>query len=176
MGQSLFVKHSRFQNFDETFYCGMTTSEHKNHSKKKIRDRVCLRNIQNSENLVERPDLGTLNQVFLDNIKTQELFLKREIWDRIVLRNFQRAMLKNILITHVRRGHIQEQESLSNRYLEESLPQKNYRGIWKYSNSTVAGSKISFFMIFIQNGIKRIRINLLVKQEVDAATVLTTFS
>ena len=24
MGQSLFVKHSRFQNFDETFYCGMT--------------------------------------------------------------------------------------------------------------------------------------------------------
>ena len=69
-----------------------------------------------------------------------------------------------------------EQESLSNGYLEESLPQKNFRGIWKYSNSTVAGSKISFFMIFIQNGIKRIRINLLVKQEVDAATVLTTFS
>ena len=24
MGQSLFKKHSKFQNFDEIFYCGMT--------------------------------------------------------------------------------------------------------------------------------------------------------
>ena len=24
MGQSLFKKHSKFQNFDETLYCGMT--------------------------------------------------------------------------------------------------------------------------------------------------------
>ena len=45
MGQSLFKKHSKFQNFDETFYCGMTRlrntkfgcfytmSVHKNHKK-----------------------------------------------------------------------------------------------------------------------------------------------
>ena len=45
MGQSLFKKHSKFQNFDEIFYCGMTRlrntkfgcfytmSVHKNHKK-----------------------------------------------------------------------------------------------------------------------------------------------
>ena len=27
MGQSVFKKHSNFQNFDEIFYCGMTRSE-----------------------------------------------------------------------------------------------------------------------------------------------------
>ena len=27
MGQSLFKKHSKFQNFDEIFYCGMTRHE-----------------------------------------------------------------------------------------------------------------------------------------------------
>ena len=31
-------------------------------------------------------------------------------------------------------------------------------------------------MIFIQNGIKRIRINFMMKQEIQAATVWTTFS
>ena len=36
----------------------------------------------------ERPDLGTLNQVFLDYIKTQKLFQKRKIWGRLVLKNF----------------------------------------------------------------------------------------
>ena len=29
--------------------------------------------------------------MFLDNIKTQRLFLKRKIWDRTVLRNFQNS-------------------------------------------------------------------------------------
>ena len=35
------------------FGCFYTTSEHKNHSKKKIWDRLCLRNIQNSKNLMK---------------------------------------------------------------------------------------------------------------------------
>ena len=104
MGQSLFKKHSKFQNFDEIFSCGMTRLRNSNldffytnvawpdsgirmwmflydvNTKEpfyetKILGRVCLRNIQNSKNLiryrtVEWPDLGT----FLDNIKTQELF------------------------------------------------------------------------------------------------------
>ena len=45
----------------------------------KVWDRVCLRSIQNSKNLMKYynavwPDSGTLNLVFLDNIKTQKLF------------------------------------------------------------------------------------------------------
>ena len=30
MGQSLFKKHSKFQNFDEIFYCGMTRPRNTN--------------------------------------------------------------------------------------------------------------------------------------------------
>ena len=37
---------------------------------------------------LELPDIGTSNQLFLDNIKAQKLFQKRKIWDRIGLRNF----------------------------------------------------------------------------------------
>ena len=62
----------------------------------------------------------------------------------------------------------------SNRFLmgiERSLFQK---GIYK--NIPIAGSQGSFFIIFIQNGIKRIRINLLMKQEIQAAIVRTSFS
>ena len=58
MGQGLFKKHSKFQNFDEIFYCDMTRRRSTNFDvfiqyqyttilKKKIWDKVCLRNIQN---------------------------------------------------------------------------------------------------------------------------------
>ena len=62
MGQSLFKKHSKFQNFNEIFYCDMTRLRNTNldifihcqHTKtilrKKIWDRVCLRNTQNFKN------------------------------------------------------------------------------------------------------------------------------
>ena len=40
---------------------------------------------------VEWPDLGMLNLVILDNMKTQELFEKRKIWDRIGLGNIQNS-------------------------------------------------------------------------------------
>ena len=55
----------------------------------------------------------------------------------------------------------------TNRFL--FLPESNYKNIGKYSNSTIAIWKSSFFIIFIQNGIKRIRINLLMKREIHAA-------
>ena len=58
MGQGLFKKHSKFQNFDEIFYCDVTRRRSTNFDvfiqyqyttilKKKIWDKVCLRNIQN---------------------------------------------------------------------------------------------------------------------------------
>ena len=68
----------------------------------------------------------------------------------------------------------------SNRFLmgtERSLSQKGIIKIWK--NIPVQSQqvhKVFFFIIFIQNGIKRIRINLLVKREIHAATVWTAFS
>ena len=65
MGQSLFKKHSKFQNFDEIFYCGMTRLRNTNldvfiqcqYTRTIIRnkniDRVCLRNNQNFKNLMK---------------------------------------------------------------------------------------------------------------------------
>ena len=47
---------------------------------------------------VERSHLGTLNKVFLENIKTQKLFKKRKISDRIVLKNFQNSKNSNQVI------------------------------------------------------------------------------
>ena len=51
--------------------------KHKGTISRKRYGAVCLRNIQNSKNsmiyyTVEWPDLGTLNWVFLDNIKIQK--------------------------------------------------------------------------------------------------------
>ena len=55
MRQSLFKKHSNFQNFDEIFYCGLTRLRNTNLgvfiqceytgtiSRKKIWDKVCLK-------------------------------------------------------------------------------------------------------------------------------------
>ena len=40
----------------------------------------------------------------------------------------------------------------------------------KYSNSTTAGLQSFLFIIFIEKGVKRIRINLLIK-EIHATTV-----
>ena len=48
MRQSLFKKHSKFQNLNEILYCGI-------------------------------PDLETLNQVFLDNIKTKTILKKKNM-------------------------------------------------------------------------------------------------
>ena len=59
MGQSMFKLHSNFQNFDEIFYGGMARIRNTNldvlynvstqelFQERKIRDRVCLENIQN---------------------------------------------------------------------------------------------------------------------------------
>ena len=59
MGQSMFKLHSNFQNFDEIFYCGMARIRNTNldvlynvstqelFQERKIRDKVCLENIQN---------------------------------------------------------------------------------------------------------------------------------
>ena len=65
MGQSLFKKHFKFPNFDEIFYYDMTRLRNTNlmflynvstqepFYETKIWDRVCLRNIQNSKNLMK---------------------------------------------------------------------------------------------------------------------------
>ena len=65
MGQSLLKKHSKFPNFDEIFYYAMTRLRNTNlmflynvstqepFYEKKIWNRVCLRNIQNSKNLMK---------------------------------------------------------------------------------------------------------------------------
>ena len=65
MGQRLFKKHLKFQNFDEIIYCGMTRLINmilnvfiqcqcrRTIFRTKTLDRVCLRNIQNSKNLMK---------------------------------------------------------------------------------------------------------------------------
>ena len=60
--------------------------------------------------------------------------------------------------------------------IEMSLPERNYNSIWQYSNSTAAGSSNSFFIIFMEKGIKQIQITLLMKQDVHAATAQSAFS
>ena len=59
--------------------------------------------------------------------------------------------------------------------LNEPLPGRNHKNKGEYSNSTVAGSSRFLFLIFIQNEIKRIKINLLMKRKIHAATMRTTF-
>ena len=60
-----------------------------------MKARICLRNIQNSKNLIKYytvkwSDLSTLNWLYLENIKTQNLF-KEKTWNGIVLRNFHNS-------------------------------------------------------------------------------------
>ena len=54
MGQSLFKKHSKFQNSDELFYCGITRLRnttwmflHNVSTQELFEERVSLRNVQN---------------------------------------------------------------------------------------------------------------------------------
>ena len=60
MGQSLFKKHSKFQSFDEIFYCGMT------------------------------PDSETRIWMFFYNVSILELSQESKISDRVYLRNIQK--------------------------------------------------------------------------------------
>ena len=90
MGQSLFKKHSKFQNFNEVFYCGMTRL--RNTSLNVFIQRQYTRTISRKKNmglnLFKKPSKflmfnkvfycdmaksGTNNRKFLKNIFTQKL-------------------------------------------------------------------------------------------------------
>ena len=92
MGQRNLMKHFKFRDFSEIFYCGMTRlkntnfecfytmSINKNHFKKqKIWDSVCLGNIQNFKILMKYftvawPGSGTRIGVFSYNFNKQKPF------------------------------------------------------------------------------------------------------
>ena len=114
-----------------------------------------------------------MNSVRIDMTYSKELQQRmKKYWTNLSLKTFE---LRNFseLLCH---GHIKEQQSFSDGYWKESVPERNYKCIWKYSNSNVAGSSSYFLTVFIQNGKKRIRINLLMKQKNDAATLRIAFS
>ena len=83
--QHNFKKHFKFCNFDEIFFCGMNRLKNTNssvfiqcqHIRTILRNRVCLKNIQNFKILmkhftVQWTDLETQIWMFLYNISTQE--------------------------------------------------------------------------------------------------------
>ena len=98
MGQSLFKKHSKFQNSNELFYCGMTRLRNANldvfiqfqytrtiwrKSQFKKRSKFLIFNKAFYCNMAK---LCT-NNTFLENIFTQKLLSERKLWDKIILEN-----------------------------------------------------------------------------------------
>ena len=99
------------------------------------------------------PDPGARVWVFLCNVSTQELYEETKVWDRVCLKNIQ-----NIKIL-----------------------MKCFTVAWPDSEARISIQcqyihKVPSFIIFIQNWMKPMQINLLVKQEIHAATVRTNFS
>ena len=160
MGQSLFKKHLKFQNFHEIFYCGMTRLRNTNLDVfiQCQYTRAILRNINMGQSLFKKPNLGMLNQVFLD---TKAILRKENMGqDRFQkLSKFQKFQLSNFTLTLSNEGKINsvrldmtyskeqritaENENIGQTYLKKHL---NYTIIVKYCVMAISRNSNRFVM------------------------------
>ena len=121
MGQSLFNKNPKFQKFDEILHSRITRFKNVKSKFQKF--------ILSNFTLTWSND-GKINNICSHITYSKELQQKMNL--------SQKTIELNIFSKILGHAYIYEQQSFSDGYCEESLPESNYKNIEKYGNSTVA--------------------------------------